>query len=201
MPPRSFLTLTACDTTPTAEKGGKKGNIKTCRRIDGGGGWGGTLSANITKGSDRTNVNGQKEGMTHLTAATGSFLIASSQFKETRSTLGQWSEDELGYLIWHCGYQLVGEKTGATQKQEMLSFCLCVCRRHHMSWNYCTSEQLGMAWLHVFNLSQIFVCCAVYLTIYQPLLSCLVLDTGFSHALLSTLTRILKFSSQENRSK
>lgn len=86
---RSFLTLTACDTTPTAAKRGKKGNIKTCRCIDGGGGWGGTLSANITKGSDRTNVNGQKEGMTHLTAATGSFLIASSHFKETRSTLGQ----------------------------------------------------------------------------------------------------------------
>lgn len=170
---------------PQLRKGGKKGNIKTCRRIDGGG----TLSASITKGSDRTNVNGQKEGMTHLTAATGSFLIASSRFKETRSTLGQWSEHEPGYLIWHCGYQLVGEKTGPTQKQEMPSFCLCVCRRRHMSWNYCTSEQSGMAWLHIFNSSQIFVCCAVYLTIYQPLLSCFVLDTGFSHALLSTLTR------------
>lgn len=74
---------------PQPRKGEKKENIKTCRRIDGGGGWGGTLSANITKGSDRTNVNGQKEDMTHLTAATGSFLIASSHFKETRSTLGQ----------------------------------------------------------------------------------------------------------------
>lgn len=93
---------------------------------------GGTLSANITKGSDRTNVNGQKEGMTHLTAATGSFLIASSHFKETRSTLGQWSEDEPGYLIWHCGYQLVGEKTGATQKQEMPFFLsLCVSKTSH----------------------------------------------------------------------
>lgn len=113
------------------------------------------------------------------------------------------SDQRMSPAIWSgiVATSLSERKRARLRNRRCLSFCLCVCRRRHMSWNYCTSEQSVMAWLHIFNLSQIFVCCAVYLTIYQPLLSSFVLDTGFSHALLSTLTRILKFSSQENRSK
>lgn len=117
----------------------------------------GDLVCKDHKGSGRVNGNTQREGMTHLTAATemshfstwGSYLIASlvswGTFKETCSALGQWSENEPGYVIWHCDYYLVREERVRFRRRRVAKLSP-LCQRCHTHRNYCSCKRAPRQW-------------------------------------------------------